>query len=288
MKILSIDVGIKNLAYCLFDVESNKTFKIIGWDVLNLCGNEYKCSFKDYIKKNKSEKLCDRKATFMSNMNNSNKYICSTHLKKLYPDTISLKTIKKSKLNQLIEIAKQYNIILEQSLTKKQITDIIIKYIEDNLYHEISSVSANNIDLISIGISIRDVLNKSLDMNQIDKVIIENQISPIANRMKSIQGMLSQYFIMNNKPDIHFISSANKLKYFLKGRKTEYSERKKLSMEITGIILESQHFLDNLSNFNNHKKKDDLADSFLQGLWYLVHNSFIYIDNDIILSKINT
>ena len=151
------------------------------------------------------------------------------------------------------------------------------KYIEENLYHEITSVSANHIDLISIGISIRDLFNLHLPIGEIDKIIIENQISPIANRMKSIQGMIAQYFIMNNKTDIHFISSANKLKYFLEGgQKTEYGERKKLSVDITKAILSQKDvYSTNLSLFNNHKKKDDLADSFLQGLWFLVHNSYI-------------
>ena len=32
----------------------------------------------------------------------------------------------------------------------------------------------------------------------IDIVLIENQLSPVAIRMKSLQGMISQYFIMNN------------------------------------------------------------------------------------------
>ena len=88
--------------------------------------------------------------------------------------------------------------------------------------------------------------------------------------MKSIQGMIAQYFIMKNKTDISFISSANKLKYFLGGKKTEYSERKKLSVDITKRLLSQKNeYSTNLSFFTIHKKKDDLADSFLQGLWYL-------------------
>jgi hypothetical protein len=283
MKVLSIDVGIKNLAYCLIDVVANanadaSSFKIIQWDVLNLCGNdEHKCNVKSIVKKNKTqvERLCDKKASHMCKANTS--YICSTHLKKLHPDLVSIKTVKKAKNSVLLEIANKYSISIDPSLTKKQTTELIVKYIEENLYHEITSVSANHIDLISIGISIRDLFNLHLPIGEIDKIIIENQISPIANRMKSIQGMIAQYFIMNNKTDIHFISSANKLKYFLEGgQKTEYGERKKLSVDITKAILSQKDvYSTNLSLFNNHKKKDDLADSFLQGLWFLVHNSYI-------------
>jgi hypothetical protein len=290
MKVLSIDVGIKNLAYCLIDVVANAnadaenadantaSFKIIQWDVLNLCGNdEHKCNVKSIVKKNKTqvERLCDKKASHMCKV--GTRYICSTHLKKLHPDLVSIKTVKKAKNSVLLEIANKYSISIDPSLTKKQTTELIVKYIEENLYHEITSVSANHIDLISIGISIRDLFNLHLPIGEIDKIIIENQISPIANRMKSIQGMIAQYFIMNNKTDIHFISSANKLKYFLEGgQKTEYGERKKLSVDITKAILSQKDvYSTNLSLFNNHKKKDDLADSFLQGLWFLVHNSYI-------------
>ena len=125
MKVLSIDVGIKNLAYCLIDVAANanadaenadaenadansSSFKIIQWDVLNLCGNdEHKCNVKSIVKKNKTqvERLCDKKASHMCKANTS--YICSTHLKKLHPDLVSIKTVKKAKNSVLLEIANK-------------------------------------------------------------------------------------------------------------------------------------------------------------------------------------
>ena len=37
LNILSIDVGMKNLAICLFNIEDNMEYKIKLWDVLNLC-----------------------------------------------------------------------------------------------------------------------------------------------------------------------------------------------------------------------------------------------------------
>lgn len=284
MKVLSIDVGIKNLAYCLIDSNiENNSFNIIKWDILNLCDNNnenYKCDIKSIIKKNKIEKICNRKASHLcnsSNIHNAN-YLCSTHFKKLYPNSISIKKIKKEKINNLLDIANKYNISLSPSNTKKQIIQLIINYIENNLFHEITSKSANNIDLITIGISIKKLFDSNLPIHDIDKIIIENQISPIANRMKSIQAMISQYFIMNNKTNIYFISSVNKLKFFLQGKKTEYKERKKISIEITKKLLNNN----NISNFINNKKKDDLADSFLQCLWFLIHNKYLTIDLNII------
>lgn len=36
MKIMSFDIGIKNMAYCIFDISPNKEFNIVDWNILNL------------------------------------------------------------------------------------------------------------------------------------------------------------------------------------------------------------------------------------------------------------
>lgn len=277
MRILSIDVGIKNLAYCLVDVDNDENFKIIQWDILNLCsqdyenGNNFICSVN--VKKNKVLSPCTKKVTHVCMKDLNHTYICSHHLKKMFPNLLTIKQVKSSSIQELQQIAKEYNIVSEIN-DKKNITNSIIQYIKNNLYHEIIKVSSNHIDLISVGISIRNSFNKEFQVDTIDKIIIENQISTLATRMKSIQGMIAQYFIMNNKTDIHFISSSNKLKFFFKTKKTDYKERKKKSIEITTKILEMYNS-NMLSIFNNNKKKDDLSDSFLQCIWYLLHNKLI-------------
>jgi hypothetical protein len=90
--------------------------------------------------------------------------------------------------------------------------------------------------------------------------------------MKTIQGQIVQYFIMSgiNVPNIEFISASNKLKEFETGGKTEYKDRKKLGIVKTQETIEhNENFSNMLTYFNTHKKKDDLADSFLQGLWFI-------------------
>ena len=67
------------------------------------------------------------------------------------------------------------------------------------------------------------------------------------------------------------MSSENKLKMF-EDRKASYSERKKLGITKTNEIINansSMSMSDWDTIFNKHKKKDDLADSFLQGLYYI-------------------
>ena len=53
MKILSIDVGIKNLALCLLEVNNNN-YSILKWDVINLCGAIPLC--KEVVK----GKICNK------------------------------------------------------------------------------------------------------------------------------------------------------------------------------------------------------------------------------------
>ena len=94
-------------------------------------------------------------------------------------------------------------------------------------------------------------------------VIIENQISRIAMRMKSLQGMIAQYFIDIDCPEIKFVSSKNKLKLFIDKQKTTYKERKIFAIQHTTILL-NKYSLPQANFFKQHNKKDDLADSFLQ------------------------
>ena len=85
--------------------------------------------------------------------------------------------------------------------------------------------------LIDIGIAmLRDKLDKldTFIFSDIDLILIENQISPIANRMNCITGDDNQYFIMKDMKNIQFISAANKLKPFIGNKKTTYCERKKI------------------------------------------------------------
>ena len=126
--------------------------------------------------------------------------------------------------------------------------------------------------LVTISINLRDIMNELLKSVgvKIDCVIIENQISKIASTMKTVQGMITQYFVMNNIENIHYISSSNKLKLFADPElKYTYGERKELGINSTVNEISDTQDVKWLELFNKHKKKDDLADCFLQGLWYI-------------------
>ena len=129
---------------------------------------------------------------------------------------------------------------------------------------ELCTTNASKANLIDIGRKLYEALETI--QYDFDEVIIENQIGPNAIRMKSLQGMITMYFIGKGCP-ITYWNACNKLKPFIK-EKISYTERKKLSIKVSrAIVLE--HFPTLTEYFNHHKKKDDLADCFLQLLDFL-------------------
>ena len=282
-KIISIDVGIKNLAFCLFDTH-NLQKDILLWNVVNLSQKtEIKC--------------CDQGCNSPVKFSKNSEYYCLKHAKKhntykiAKPD-LRLTTIKKCKIKDLHTLAAKYNIIIPLKETKVGILSLFQKYLDTFYFENVETINASKLDLVTIGKNMMLQLDEILKdhLSTIDLVIIENQISPIANRMKTVQGMISQYFIMRNQNiQIEFVSSANKLKgqevadsddekeVIEMGEKESkakvkpsYSDRKKMGIKYCLDLINKSND-DKLWHpfFINHKKQDDLADSFLQGIWYI-------------------
>ena len=263
MKVLSIDIGIKNLAFILINHDENSCdFEILKWDVINLCNCVPTCS---NIK-------CNVKAKFYKN----NAFFCKKHAKNedYKIPNINIKTLAKQSIKALNVIIEENNITIEKKSNKQDIIKAIEEHVENNCFNNVETINANNVNLIDLGINLKYECNKIFDtqtIESINMIIIENQISPIANRMKTIQGMVSQYFIDRGNYNIEFISAANKLKLFIQNKKTTYNERKKLSINYTNELLNKKNKTKDIEFFSKHSKKDDLADCYLQAIYYL-HN----------------
>ena len=248
MKVLSWDIGIKNLSYCLLsnktDEENNKTdeennkivnyantVEILDWDVINLDDPIIICSgcFKNGNK-------CNRKAIMI----NKNIGYCKSHYKNI-EDKKNFKELKKKKRKvDLLEIGKKLIIELDDHF----------KHIED-----------------------------------IDEILLENQPSLKNPTMKSIQMIIYSYFLINRyvpnlSNNISMISATQKNKFcnnYSKDNdniikpttKSSYNNAKKLAILVTKDILNNNYNKNHIDFFEKHKKKDDLADSYLQGIQYL-------------------
>jgi hypothetical protein len=359
--VISFDVGMKNLAYCLFQIDLDNTdntsnelhkFKVLKWDVINLCspiirkcnngGIEYCKDEAKYCKVTVNKNTITNQNNISDNDDHDNNdsdndvniecatigYYCNKHAKKcstfkVPPSELDIKKIKKQKLIDIKNIIEKYNIkdtnnitstfsntdncenVIIQPATKRQknnkeqLLDIIQEELNKKYLQPIENIRANEIDLLTLGKNMMIELDKfvvkqsniheynEIDMGglgdimkyKIDIVIIENQISTIASRMKTLQGMLAQYFIMKDVPCIEFISASNKLKMFMTKKKTTYTERKLESVEVTKELLEKLPQLKEYKGIlDKNKKKDDLADCFLQGIYYLTIKNMINID----------
>lgn len=191
MIILSIDVGMKNLAYCLFNIKDSMEFKILQWEVLNLCQDQiHLCQ-----EKKKDNCICNKIAKYTK----ENKYYCKTHAKNknfLIPNSKYNKyTLHKLKLDELRTIAHNEKIELEKKCKKDKIKEILSTHFDKKYFDIISKIKTNDMNLVSYGRSMMDLFNNSLKNIEIDIVCVENQIGPLALRMKTLQGMIMQHFI---------------------------------------------------------------------------------------------
>ena len=278
MKVLSIDVGIKHLALCLLDQQGNKHVTIDIWDVLDISKEEtFLCMETD------KNGICNRPAKFKKN----GSCFCPKHAKKqkyFVPSSeMKLSSIKKMTWQSLTDLVNKYQLPLPTPCKKQDLIHVLEEYICEFCFEPVTTTSAKSVDLICIGRNIKTKLdalffpcinNVTTNNVTIDTIVIENQISPIANRMKTIQGMIAQYFIMRiPKANIVFVSASNKLKSNTSETTkttTTYAERKKLGIKKTDEWLQ-EHPMEQewYTLFQKSKKRDDLADSFLQGLWYI-------------------
>jgi len=298
MRMLSIDVGMKNLAYCLFEYDPLKLvageiktpehmmhqLSIVAWDTVNLCDAADAINSHVIAAPMCSSAGCKFTAKFMHSSTELATHYCTRHANASgykMPLSIPVKSIKKMGLEDLKAFSAEYlSIPIPEKCVKSKVK--LLQHITTALQAEFlvavdtkkKVVSAASLDLITIGRNMHQRFDATPHLaSGIDVVIIENQLSTLATRMKTLQGMITQYFIMRGVPDIRFISATNKLKPFSTGEDKDegcYADRKKRSIEITRSLIASAANMPLMAmKFEKHKKKDDLADCFLQGMWWL-------------------
>ena len=290
--ILSFDVGIINLAFCLFTKENNN-WKILEWGNIDLTNREYtKCE-------------CGLKASFTHN----NKYYCKVHSKKCE----QLKSYDELfKSND--ELFKSNNTLTCIYKTKDNYCGKKSKYVyNDNNYctahskcyyktlqtfYTVKSYKNKSIKDLDFDLTIKkliDILDSKTELLKANIVLIENQPSFKNPRMKTISTILYSFYMIRGIVDkertqslitqVKFMSPSNKLKVISDGenkklvalKATDETKAYKLTKEL-GIKYCKElisHLPDWLNILESHKKKDDLCDAFLQGAYYFTKNQII-------------
>ena len=370
-RVISFDVGIKNMAYCIFDVSNSDDIlngtTIIDWATLNLLHTQVSTNVSTNVsipnctclKQTKTKKTTDPARQYppgtqenygsfssiipitqngkkldkycpkggrgskgepgvppnpacssRAKYRKGDQFYCEKHAKANTEYCLPSKlwkpaTLVKKKVDDLLALCNTWSITFEGKPIKRTILEKMSDFYDKKIFEPIlveKAKTAGETDLITIGRNMTAQLNLTIGpyLSTITHVIIENQISTLANRMKTIQGMLAQFFILQAPTaSIEFVSSKNKLKAFEKTKNTQvvdlsnnvvvvgmgekYKQHKSDGITYTRQLLTKYPNLTikNDTNNNNNNviswlitldqsnKKDDLADAFLQGVWYL-------------------
>ncbi len=245
MIIVSWDVGVKNLAYCVLKYDDNQVVQILDWDVINLIEDdiiELECCGMLKAKKNMLSKKCDKKATYYMLIPGSTKMngFCKTHLSQssnYWSEKKTIKLFKESKTCNQCQYKNRTNALCGRS-SKYYYQDEMDKiyycyaHYKSELGKKIKTFSPilikNTIVQKYPTAALQLTLIKKLDdLSEhfaklgVNQIIIENQPSYRNPKMKSISNTLFDYFMIRGYIDkfngldiqlVRFMCPSNKLK----------------------------------------------------------------------------
>ena len=230
MKIVSFDVGVKNLAYCILEYTHPGIYTIIDWNIIDLSESDIPSLCNSELK---NKKICNKKCTYIEKIADLNIAVCKKHI-----------TVIKNAI-------------------------------------PIKKILVSKIPLQRLNTTLITLLDNLPQLLGVDQVLIENQPVLKNPRMKTIQIMLYSYFITRgiiDKPgnnslitNIQLIAARNKLTAYdgpevVCNIKSKYGRTKRLSVEYCKYMIKDDVVFSEL--FANSNKKDDLADCYLQGVYY--------------------
>jgi len=268
--ILSFDVGIVNLSYCILEKIDDK-ISIKKWDIINLNNTV-------------DEKICitcNKKALYGNKtIDNIENYYCKKHCinKELNFNDYCIENKDENKCNHIIHKSNKectnknyYKFsINDKCYCKKHMTQLFTNIEKSNKIKKIEKPINSYDDIIH---KLIFELDNRKELLECDDVIIENQPSMKNPKMKSIAMTIYNYYLIRGVFDgivkkVKFISPINKLKNInTSGKKLSYKDTKQLSIDYCTTFIKEYPEWDIF--FNKSKKKDDLSDALLQCIYYI-------------------
>lgn len=242
MKILSWDVGIINLSYCILDFnkEKNET-KILKWGIVNLIDYPEMKKNMILVFENIPRKL------------NENPFLLDVD----YVVIENQPSLKNPKMKSIQMILYSYFLMYGKILNTGE-----------NKIQQIDFCNASNKLKVYKGpiISLDDLKRKkkSVDKKQTIKQFLVEE-DKIGEEVGGEE--VGEEEVEVEIEDIIEIIKPSKEKKI----KLSYTEKKKMAVEHVKYFLKENNDDTNLTFFMEHKKKDDLADSYLQGLFSIIN-----------------
>lgn len=233
MKILSFDIGIRNLAFCLYDSDQ---LKIEVWNVVDILSygeDEMSYNVLDIAKKWKKDKFVE---WFKTN-------------------NLELPKNKKEMLEEMKKIVK-----VENKGNKKEKAGIdlytkkLLSWLDDNKH-------LLNCDVVALE---NQPCLKNPIMKTIQTIIYTYfyYFGVIHGSIASVK-LISATNKLKIKPDGFIKKTIKETK-----KKTGYAERKELAIDYMRFYLENTIKDESLTHYwESHVKKDDLADCYLQAVY---------------------
>jgi hypothetical protein len=255
MKIISFDPGLRNLAYCVIDGTNRTNVQILDWNIIDVLGEQ---SGLDNPRCSK----CTASATWKHATNGI--MMCSKHK----PKTGKKVTKKDISCKSVAELQTDMAKFGLECASKKKADIVTILYLHARQNTWLRCVkSAFSGSVIDLAPAIVQSLDRRADVwKGADKVCFENQPD---RRMFAVQAMLQMYFCARGF-SCEGVSATHKLNNMITAgdRVDSYKGRKKTGIVHAESLVPAQW----VPHLLKHPKKDDLADSFLQGLWVMEHS----------------
>lgn len=305
MIVLSWDVGIINLAYCILKYDDGMNIpEILDWDIINLMDDDqmsFACCGKMI-----NGKDCASRASYYRSIDNKIHAYCKVHMSKV-DTTCDIADMKKKfelvKCKDKCKWANTKGTVCDKCAKYKlsennqsyyfctsHYKSVLNKKIKSCQFQSIKKLNASKTETVKLQsklIEKLDAFSIRVAALNVDQVIIENQPVKKNGKMKAIGSTLQVYYMIRGYTDkyngmnitkVKLISPSNKLKVnndntiemfeSNKDDKTKYKLTKALGIQYTKTLIASEPIL--LEHLSTYKKKDDLCDAYLQGIYYLM------------------
>ena len=295
MKILSWDVGIINLAFCLIEFTDEKNWEILDWDIINLTErNKIKCE------------ECDKNPSLYQEIyKGEKKYYCKIHSRnvnlvpKKFEEITSLeyppdKDVLSGAICQFVSKKECKNLTLFRfnscGYCKVHAKSEYKKYENSFKLKPFNKKSVKSMDLDILRLKLIRELDKRKNLLDADIVVIENQPTLKNPRMKAISSTVYDYYLIRGIIDkditkskiekVKYMCPSNKLKLADDGDcqklvKLKGDEAKTYKLTKSLGIKYCKEMIKNMPQWvekiNSYKKQDDLADAFLQGMYFIIN-----------------